>query len=280
MNDNDIQLIASLIGGELSKADESIAFDRINSDPALQAAYDEQIAVASILQSAPKAAMTATESAALNATLRTELGLEDAAVVAAAPSRWSRWWAPLSGLAAAAVVVFAVAIAPNLLDNTDSADVVSAPAETTVAPSEMDTLGDGEANLLREADAPGEDAPSSTAATSESAGTEESVEELASSYFLSPQAATQSQLDLPVVDDAAVDSTGLDAAVAKAGELASVNVSALSACFGAGTAGSALAPVGVTPDGSSVYAVATDLETGNETPVRIDLSTCAVASAD
>ena len=279
MNDNDIELITSLIGGELPEPEQAEAFARIGSDPELQEAYEQQLAVASMLATTPAVAMTADETASLHTTLRTELRLGEAtATVATTPSGWSRWWVPLTGLATAAVVVFAIAVLPGALDGTDSADVVSAPAaeqETTVPASELETFNDGEALLEGGADS-AESSPSPTMAATEPAAAEGSSEESLSEYFIAPQAARQSQLELPILEGAAVAGSGVGSALDLATESARVDVDALTACFAPGAAGSALEPVGVTPDLTAVYAIATDLETGIETSVTIDLSTCEI----
>ena len=279
MNDNDIDLITSLIGGELSKPEEADAFARIGSDPELRAAYDEQLAITSMLGSTPAVAMTPGETATMHAALRTELRLGETTVaVAATATGWSRWWVPLTGLATAAVVIFAIAVLPGALDGTDSEEVLSAQlAETTAPASELETLDDGEA-LRMEGDEGAEEAtPSTTTAATESADSA-ALEGTASDseYFLSPQAARQSELELPIVEDDALASDGLVSAAASSFEYSSVNFGALFACFAAATVGSELAPVGVTPDLSAVYAIATDIETGIETSVTIDLSTCQV----
>lgn len=280
MNDNDIDLITSLIGGELPESEAAAAIARIGSDPELRAAHDEQVGVASMLGSAPVVAMTAEETASLHGSLRTELQLDDQpAAVAAAASGWSRWWAPMTGLAVAAVVIFAIAVLPDALDGTDSAEVVSAPPPETTAPaSELDTQSTGGA-LVQPEDDNTSDAFTTTTAASESAAVEELEDATMSQYFMVPQAARASELELPILEETAVAASGFDSALGLATESARVNVAALTACFPGGAAGSALDPIGVTPDLSVVYAIATDIETGFETSVTIDMSSCEIAEA-
>lgn len=138
MNERNQQLIVDLLGGRLSPEEERTALARIDSNPDLRAEYEAQMSAMTILGASETPMMTADERASLHAALRLQLHLDDAAVpVVAAPSRWQRWWAPLGGLAVAAVIVGAVVVLPDALSDGDSAgNFETASAElTTTAPS-------------------------------------------------------------------------------------------------------------------------------------------------
>ncbi len=147
MSEHDLNLITDLVSGRLSPGERDEALRHISSDPALQAEYETQLATASLLSDLPAPAMTADERSTLHAALRQQLHLDDALapVVAPAPSRWQRWWAPVAGLAAAAaVIVGAVVILPNS-GSDDSFEVASAAlTDTTVASRNADPSVVGE----------------------------------------------------------------------------------------------------------------------------------------
>lgn len=291
MNDADIDLIISLIAGDLPPEEATAARARIEASSELSAAYDEQLAVASTLRTVPAAAMTTGERDALHAGLRRELHLDEELMPAAAPAR--RWWIALSGLATTAAIVFAFAVVPNLLDN-DGADVVSAPAAEPTTVAELDTMSDGEASVAptttaaADAGADTTQAPdatlqlTTTAATEETAPTETTVAEPTEPvYFLSPVAPRSTTFDLPVLDEAVVATSGLEAAIAAATEVASLPFATIAACFtGESETGDlAVTPAGIDADGSAVYAVATHVDSGDEQTVTIDLDTCSVTGA-
>ncbi|MEA3510388.1 MAG: hypothetical protein U9R51_03030, partial [Actinomycetota bacterium] len=139
MNERNQNLIIDLIGGRLSPDEERTALSRIEGDPNLLAEYTAQMSALSILESSKRPMMTKDERATLHETLRRQLHLDDStAPVVAAPSRLQRWWAPIGGLAVAAVVIVgAVVVLPNTLSGSDSDTVFEAAlAETTTtAPS-------------------------------------------------------------------------------------------------------------------------------------------------
>jgi hypothetical protein len=144
MSDHDLDLITELISGRLSPEERRAALTRVAADPELQSEYETQLTTASLLQDAPVPTMTATERSNLRATLRQQLHLDDAPTpVAPAPSRWQRWWAPITGLAAAAaVVVGAVVILPDS-DTDDSLQFAAAEVTSTVQASRGDEVDTG-----------------------------------------------------------------------------------------------------------------------------------------
>lgn len=150
MSEHDLNLITDLISGRLSPGERDEALRYVASDPALQSEYETQLATASLLSDLSAPAMTAEERSTLHASLRQQLHLDDAPapVVTPAPSRWQRWWAPVTGLAAAAaVIVGAVVILPNS-GSDDSFEFASAAlTETTVASRNADTPAGGGADL-------------------------------------------------------------------------------------------------------------------------------------
>ena len=137
MSDHD--LITELISGQLSPEERRAALMRVAADPELQSEYETQLTTSSLLRDAPAPTMTATERSNLHASLRQQLHLDDApAPVAPAPSRWQRWWAPITGLAAAAaVVVGAVVILPDS-GTDDSLQFAAAEVTSTVQASSSD----------------------------------------------------------------------------------------------------------------------------------------------
>jgi hypothetical protein len=291
MNDADIELIISLIAGDLPPEEAAAARARIEASNELGSAYDEQLAVVAIMHDAPTASMTAEEQGALHARLRNELRLDRVSTPSAVPAR--RWWLALGGLATAAAVVFAFAVVPNLLDN-NNADVVSAPATEPTA--ELDTLSNGEAEAFDEptttappSDSAGADtteAPATTlpltttAATEETATTTATTETAAEEpvYFLSPVSARSTTFNLPVLDEAVVTAGGLEAAIAAATEFATLPLATLAACFSGeqGTGDIAVTPAGIDAAASEVYATATDVASGARETITIDLETCTV----
>ncbi len=147
MSDQDLDLITDLIGGRLSPGERDAALARIASDPTLQSEYEVQLATASLLHDLPAPAMTAAERTALRASLREQLQLGEVAapVVAPAPSRWQRWWAPATALAAAAaVVVGALVILPGGGSDDSSELVAAVLSETDQTSRNADTAAGGE----------------------------------------------------------------------------------------------------------------------------------------
>ncbi len=149
MSEHDLNLITDLVSGRLSPGERDEALRYVASDPALQSEYETQLATAALLSDLAAPAMTAEERSTLHAALRQQLHLADAPapVVPPTPSRWQRWWAPVTGLAAAAaVIVGAVVILPN--SGSDDSFEVASPAltETTVASRNADASADGGAD--------------------------------------------------------------------------------------------------------------------------------------
>lgn len=109
MNNQDRDLIAALAEGQLSTPDARDAISRVEADPVLAAEYADQVAAIQFLQSAAVPEMTARERSTLHATLTEQLGLIPGTPSAPPPSKKkAQWWAPVFGLATAAVVVTAV----------------------------------------------------------------------------------------------------------------------------------------------------------------------------
>ena len=270
MNDNDLQLIASLIGGELSATERTEALARIQADPELRAAYDEQVAVASMLQGAPPAVLSVTESDALRAALRAQLNLTDTApaVAAAGPSMWARWWVPLTGLAAAALVVVALVVVPDLAQ--DDFQEVGAVLETTVPTAASEPVAPA-AEEETATDGVSESVSSTTAAAAlEDAG--------AMAYVVAPEAAEEDSLELPVVDPDSLTEADFTSSLSRSVERGTLDGVALADCFASSPGASELTPVGLSEDRSSVYAYATDPATTEQTLVLINLATCEVAA--
>jgi hypothetical protein len=288
MNDTDIQLITSLIGGQLSPVEQEEGMARVEASPQLRAAYDEQLSVATALRAEPTVSMTAAERSLLNTRLRAELHIEEAAAAPAAvvASGWSRWWAPLTGLAAAAVIIVAVVIAPNVLDDDASTGVASAPSAMTTTPTlasdplagtaeDTDTSEGGEEQA--DTSEGGEEqavAPTSTLAAAEQAAPD------TLSFSLAPAPEAPANLELPVVGND-VNVAGVESAKRNATEQATVDYAAISRCFGsAGEAtGEAVIVGSVTQSGDEVVAVVTVAATGEEMVLTINLATCEVTSA-
>ena len=274
MNDNDIQLIAALVDGELPAAEQGAVLARMESDAELRAAYDEQLAVASTLRSLPEVSMTAAEQTALRTTLRTQLNLDGAVVAAAAAAPWwSRWWAPVTGLATAAVIVFAFVIVPNL--DEDSADVVSAPAEaTTQATSSLADVPAAES---------GSDPQDFLIAPGAEDGAATQTTAAAEAFYEVTAAGEGAELELPLLEEEAVEDEGVALARSQATTFTAVDLDEISACFS--TALDSWPPlstslVGVTGDGQSIIGSAIDPGTGTETLFYINRATCAVTAAE
>jgi hypothetical protein len=147
MNDQDRDLIAALAEGQLSTTAAQDAISRVEADPELATEYADQVAAIQFLQSATVPEMTAAERSTLHTNLTEQLGLIPAAASAPAPSkRKAQWWAPVFGLATAAVVVAAVImfsgstddtfqeVSANLdVENDTSSQSAEAPLPTTTA---------------------------------------------------------------------------------------------------------------------------------------------------
>lgn len=280
MNDSDIQLIVSLIDGQLSAAEEEEAFSRMQTEAELRTAYEQQLAVSTKLRSVPAASMSAGELGELHAALRAELRLEDAevapAATAAAASGWRRWWAPLAGLATAAVVVLAFVVVPNLGDD-ETLSEVGVALETT-APSTLaaDRL-EGVAEDLIVTESEGQAvAPSTTAA----AAFEESPAPDAMQFALTAPEDATTELEVPVLGDE-IEVADVEAATRSATKQATVDYASAAACFGSSgeELGEADIVGSVTQTGDEVVVVLTDTSTGEETVLIINLATCEVTSA-
>ncbi|MEA3502968.1 MAG: hypothetical protein U9R47_09365 [Actinomycetota bacterium] len=213
MNERSQELIVDLIGGLLSPAEERAALARIENDPVLRTEYEMQKSAISVLGSSSMPSMTPQERSTLHAALRQQLHLEPSPTpVVTAPSRWQRWWAPLGGLAAAAVVVFgAVVVLPGVLSGGDSdgaIQLVSAEIGTTApASSPADGLADQAADGSDDTggtDAEAPEAPESALAGGSSADEEMQPTTTAASFDAAGAAADLPYLlevDLQTLED-------------------------------------------------------------------------------
>ena len=166
MSDNNLDLITELINGRLSPDERRVALARVAADPELQSEYETQLAVSSLLSEAPPPTMTAAERSELRTSLRQQLHLDDApAPVVLAPSRWQRWWAPVTGLAAAAAVIIGVVIVLPNDGSDDSLQFAAAEVETTIRATHNDGADVG--GSADAADGAVEELTTTTAAASE-----------------------------------------------------------------------------------------------------------------
>jgi hypothetical protein len=138
MNDHDRDLILALAAGELDDQDAEAARARIDADPELAAALDEQMAVRSHLMQSGASAMTPSERAEIRRNLIAELHLDTATSTtpAAAVRRGVRWWQPVLGVAAVAVVVTAIVVIPG--GGSDDSDTGADIAALTTIPASGD----------------------------------------------------------------------------------------------------------------------------------------------
>lgn len=181
MSEHDPNLITDLISGRLSPSERDEALEYIASDPALRSEYETQLATSSLLHDLPSPALTAEERSTLHASLRQQLHLDDAPalVVAPAPSRWQRWWAPVTGLAAAAVVIGVIVVLPSGQD--ESFEAISASlTETTAQASSDANSSDGGGETLDGAFADEQAAPTESAEAETTAAAEETTTTAAS----------------------------------------------------------------------------------------------------
>jgi len=166
MSDHDLDLITELINGRLSPDERRAALARVAADPQLRSEYETQVAVASLLSEAPSPSMTAAERSEMHTVLRQQLNLDDStAPVVAAPSRWQRWWAPVTGLAAVAAVIIGVVIVLPDSGSDDSLQFAAAEVTSTVQASRNDGADVG--GSADAADGANEELTTTTAAASE-----------------------------------------------------------------------------------------------------------------
>jgi len=166
MSDHDLDLIAELINGNLSPDERRAALARVAADPELRSEYETQVAVASLLSETPAPTMTAAERSEMHTSLRQQLNLDDSpAAAVAAPSRWQRWWAPVTGLAAAAAVIIGVVIVLPDNGSDDSLQFAVAEVTSTIEASRND--GADVAGSADAADGADEERTTTTAAASE-----------------------------------------------------------------------------------------------------------------
>lgn len=281
MSDHD--LITELISGQLSPEERRAALMRVAADPELQSEYETQLTTASLLQDAPEPTMTATERSNLHAALRQQLHLDDApAAVAPAPSRWQRWWAPITGLAAAAaVVVGAVVILPDS-GTDDSLQFAAAEVTSTVQASRSD-----EADMGGSADSAGsiEEEQTTTAALEELAPTTAAEDGIAGTLEAAGAASPPS---IPHVPDVDLDQLGLAYArgadefaneLNKSAESADpVESSEVNACLDASGDAAGDASISIvataTIEGVDVVVLSVTPTTGDPYLAALDVTTC------
>ncbi len=281
MNDRDRHLIVSLLDGALSPTELEEVRARLEIDAEMKAAYDEQLAVSTALGSAPAVSMSADERNELHGALRAGLFLDDKTAVApvAAPvRRRSRWWAPLAGLATAAVIVTAVVVLPGMFGGEEAAELFSAPAPQTTAAATAPSLAADPLAGVAEDSAGERQAQEPTSTTAAAAA--ETAEPDATLYSLAATAAPAGELELPVLGDD-FDADGVESAALDSTSRATIDYDAAAGCFGsAGSViGEAVLVGTLSVSGDNVVAVITDATTGAETVIIVDLVTCQVTSA-
>ncbi len=281
MNDRDRHLIVSLLDGALSPTEQEEVRARLQIDAEMRADYEEQLAVSTTLQSAPAVSMSADERNELHGALRAGLFLDDTAAVApvAAPARrWSRWWAPLAGLATAAVIVTAVVVLPGMFGGEEAAELLSAPAPQTTAAATAPSLEADPLAGVAEDSAGERQAREPTSTTAAAAA--ETAEPDAALYSLAATAEPAGELELPVLGDD-FDADGVESAALDSTTRATIDYDAAAGCFGSADSviGEAVLVGTLSASGDSVVAVITDATTGAETVIIVDLVTCRVTSA-
>ncbi len=281
MNDRDRNLIVSLLDGALSPTEQEEVRARLQIDAEMRAAYEEQLAVSTTLRSAPAVSMNADERNELHGALRAGLFLDHTAAVApvAAPARrWSRWWAPLAGLATAAVIVTAVVVLPGMFGGEEAAELVSAPAPQTTAAATAPSLEADPLAGVAEDSAGERQAQEPTSTTAAAAA--ETAEPDATLYSLAATAPPAGELELPVLGDD-FDADGVESAALDSTSRTTIDYDAAAGCFGsAGSViGEAVLVGTLSVSGDNVVAVITDATTGAETVIIVDLVTCQVTSA-
>jgi hypothetical protein len=225
--------------------------------------------------------MSADERNELHGALRAGLFLDETTTVApiAAPARrWSRWWAPLAGLATAAVIVTAVVVLPGMFGGEEAAELVSAPAPQTTAAATAPSLEADPLAGVAEDSAGERQAQEPTSTTAAAAA--ETAEPDATLYSLAATAAPAGELELPVLGDD-FDADGVESAALDSTSRATIDYDAAAGCFGsAGSViGEAVLVGTLSVSGDNVVAVITDATTGAETVIIVDLVTCQVTSA-
>lgn len=282
MNDRDRHLIVSLLDGALSPTEQEEVRARLQIDAEMRAAYEEQLAVSTTLRSAPAVSMSADERNELHGALRAGLFLDDTAAVApvVAPARrWSRWWAPLAGLATAAVIVTAVVVLPGMFGGEEAAELLSAPAPQTTAAATAPSLeADPLAGVAE--DSAGERQAREPTSTTAAAAAAETAEPDAALYSLAATAEPAGELELPVLGDD-FDADGVESAALDSTTRATIDYDAAAGCFGSADSviGEAVLVGTLSVSGDNVVAVITDATTGAETVIIVDLVTCRVTSA-
>lgn len=145
MNDRDRDLILDLVEGRLSAHDAEVAMARVHASHELSQEFAEQTAVSTMLSEIEPVRLTGDERNALRAKLATELRLESASAASPRKPKRQRWWLPVTGLAATAVVVTAIVVLPSSGNNSTSFEATQG-AETNrlEAPSQaVPPAGDG-----------------------------------------------------------------------------------------------------------------------------------------
>ena len=126
MNDTDLDLLLALADGRLSAADAAAARTRIAADPHLAAELEMQRLAVDRLHDLPMPTLDAAERERLHASLREHLHLEPIVVpVPVTRPRRRSWWLPVTGLAAAAVVLAGVLYVVPRVGDESAADNVA-----------------------------------------------------------------------------------------------------------------------------------------------------------
>ncbi len=113
MNDRDRDLIVDLLEGRLSQAETAAAMSRVADDPALAAAYHQQMAVRDTLTGQHEPVLSDAERSNLRADLVEQLHLQHQPVRSGVRRSRRRWWQPVLGLTTVAAAVVAIALLPG-----------------------------------------------------------------------------------------------------------------------------------------------------------------------
>jgi hypothetical protein len=170
MNDKDLDLLLSLIEGRLSAGDDAAARSRLSQDPELRNELDMQRLAVVRLQRLPQPSMTATERERLHGALRRELHLSPVAATEAPRSRFWARWAPISGVAVAALLLAGIVyVVPRTGDQADTAsDVFAADVLETTTPG-SENAAEAPAPGAQGADAAAETDPGTSGASPDAA---------------------------------------------------------------------------------------------------------------
>jgi hypothetical protein len=170
MNDKDLDLLLALVEGRLSAGDDAAVRSRLSQDPELRNELDMQRLAVVRLQRLPQPSMTATERERLHGALRRELHLSPVAATEAPRSRFWARWAPISGVAVAALLLAGIVyVVPRTGDQADTAsDVFAADVLETTTPG-SENAAEAPAPGAQGADAAAETDPGTSGASPDAA---------------------------------------------------------------------------------------------------------------